>query len=156
MARFVRPLTGCNFAAGVTYYKDHYPNDEEPSPRMVLELFVVNRTAPFIVDTGAPWCVLDPAIAKSLIDSGYADHMFDARYYVRGYWYAGKIFRINMHLVDYHNPEKHTSIEATVFVPMLDADEEWLHPNFIGLDGFLNRMRFAVDPEENAFYFGAD
>jgi hypothetical protein len=24
-----------------------------------------------------------------------------------------------------------------------------------GLTGFLNRMRFAINPEENAFYFGA-
>ena len=46
-------------------------------------------------------------------------------------------------------------IEATVFVPILPPGETWLHPNFIGLDGFLNRIRFAIDPEENAFYFGS-
>jgi len=45
-------------------------------------------------------------------------------------------------------------IEATVFVPTLPPGETWRHPNFIGLSGFLERIRFAVDPEENAFYFG--
>jgi hypothetical protein len=45
-------------------------------------------------------------------------------------------------------------IEATVFIPNLSVDEEWLYPNFIGLDGFLNRIRFAVDPASNLFFFG--
>lgn len=45
-------------------------------------------------------------------------------------------------------------VTATVFVPTLHPDDEWRHPNFIGLDGFLNRIRFAVDPATNLFYFG--
>ncbi|GAB4431459.1 MAG: hypothetical protein Fur0044_29050 [Anaerolineae bacterium] len=45
-------------------------------------------------------------------------------------------------------------VEATVFVPTLAPNDTWPHPNFIGLDGFLTRIRFAIDPTENTFYFG--
>jgi hypothetical protein len=31
----------------------------------------------------------------------------------------------------------------------------WDLPNFLGLSGFLERIRFAVDPGSNLFYFGA-
>ncbi|MBU4185889.1 MAG: hypothetical protein KKI12_10135 [Proteobacteria bacterium] len=41
-------------------------------------------------------------------------------------------------------------IEGTVFVPQ---DERNL-PNFIGLDGFLSRIKFAINPQSNIFYFG--
>jgi hypothetical protein len=37
-------------------------------------------------------------------------------------------------------------VEATVLVPTLRAGEQWLLPNFLGLTGFLERVRFAVDP----------
>lgn len=40
-------------------------------------------------------------------------------------------------------------VEATVF---LSAD--WPGPNFLGYQGLLQRIRFAVDPETNLFYFG--
>ncbi|MBD2182745.1 hypothetical protein H6G03_17015 [Planktothrix sp. FACHB-1375] len=43
--------------------------------------------------------------------------------------------------------------EATVFVP--DVEEYWGNfPSFIGLAGFLERIRFAIDPLTDTFYFG--
>jgi len=45
-------------------------------------------------------------------------------------------------------------LQATVFVP--DVEEFWGNfPAFIGLTGFLERIRFAVDPLNNTFYFGS-
>lgn len=40
-------------------------------------------------------------------------------------------------------------VEATAFLT-----PEWPGPNFLGYQGFLQRIRFAVDPENNLFYFG--
>jgi hypothetical protein len=37
-------------------------------------------------------------------------------------------------------------LEATVFVPT-----EWTGGNFLGYGGLLERVRFAVDPQENFF-----
>ncbi len=107
---------------------------------------------PAIVDTGAPWCVLDPDIAEFVIDTALAVHVSERRLLVRGVLYPGKLFRIPFQL----NATEGQSleIEATVFVPTLQPGEQWFLPNFLGLDGFLNRIRFAVDPGENLFYFG--
>jgi hypothetical protein len=44
-------------------------------------------------------------------------------------------------------------VDATAFVP--DVEEFWGDlPSFIGLMGFLERIRFAVDPSTDTFYFG--
>ncbi len=40
-------------------------------------------------------------------------------------------------------------VEASVFL-----SPDWRGPNFIGYQGLLQRIRFAVDPGENLFYFG--
>jgi hypothetical protein len=40
-------------------------------------------------------------------------------------------------------------VPATVFVT-----PDWPGPNFLGYQGLLQRIRFAVDPESNRFYFG--
>ena len=40
-------------------------------------------------------------------------------------------------------------IDATLFVC-----KDWRRENFLGYAGFLQRMRFAVDPWLNKFYFG--
>ncbi|NDJ76943.1 MAG: hypothetical protein GYB65_11865 [Chloroflexi bacterium] len=46
------------------------------------------------------------------------------------------------------------TVEATVFVPRVNAGEPPLPLNFLGLIGFLDQIRFAVDPAHNQFYFG--
>ena len=40
-------------------------------------------------------------------------------------------------------------VDATVFI-----SSEWQHGNFLGYAGLLERIRFAVDPQTNGFYFG--
>ena len=40
-------------------------------------------------------------------------------------------------------------VEATIFL-----SPEWTRPNFLGYQGLLQRIHFAVDPEHNLFYFG--
>ena len=40
-------------------------------------------------------------------------------------------------------------VEASIFL-----SPDWRGPNFIGYQGLLQRIRFAVDPEVNLFYFG--
>ncbi|MCP4654326.1 MAG: hypothetical protein GY856_02790 [bacterium] len=41
-------------------------------------------------------------------------------------------------------------IDAVVFVPL-----NWHGPCFLGYAGVLERIRFAVDPRNNHFHFGA-
>jgi hypothetical protein len=45
-------------------------------------------------------------------------------------------------------------VDGTAFVPTLAPGDPWPLPDFLGLAGFLQRVRFAVDPAENTLYFG--
>jgi hypothetical protein len=145
-------LIADNFSQGVTGYRDHYPGQEQFA-RIVLAVTLEGRLpVQAVVDTGAPWCVIDPILAervKSAADVGYELGM---KLMIRGVRYKGKLIRMLITL----EAERGESldVDATVFVPRLSAGEMWPYPNFIGLDGFLNRIRFAIDPSENAFYFG--
>jgi hypothetical protein len=62
--------------------------------------------------------------------------------------HQGKLVRVTAELV----AEEGTSVqlESTVFV-----SDDWPAGTFIGYYGLLERVRFAVDPEQNQFHFGA-
>jgi len=153
MARFAKLLNDGNFSSGVTYYDDRFPGDEDDYVRVVILVMVAGILAPFIVDTGAPWCVLDPHLAQPQIKNGHADHIKNILYWVRRTPYKGALFRLDLSFQDRATGNL-TTVDATVFVPTLTLDDEWREPNFIGLKGCLERIRFAVDPAESAFYFG--
>lgn len=138
------------FAQGMMHYRDHYPGYERLA-RIVLPITVAGRMAiRAIVNTGAPWCIIDPAIARRAeIAKGYKSNR---KLMIRGVWYEGEIVRISLGLEAERG--KSLDVDATVLVPKLSPGAVWPHPNFIGLDGFLNRVRFAVDPSNNIFYFG--
>ena len=153
MVRFTQPLISGNFAQGVARYWDYYPGEEQ-SARVVLPVTLEGYlTVPVVVDTGAPWCILDPEIARPLglaVQAGYASRR---KLSIRGMLYEDKLLRMGISLQAEQGDG--LEIDATVFVPTLPPGETWRYPNFIGLNGILNRIRFAVDPAENAFYFGS-
>lgn len=153
MARFAQLLLNGNFASAFTRYMDHYPGQESHA-RIVVPIRLENMRHPVlaVVDTGSPWCVLDPEIARQVGVSGQAEYISKEPIEIRGYKFQGKLVRMGISLEVEEG--KNLEIDATVFVPTLLAGEQWRHPNFIGLTGFLERIRFAIDPEENVFYFG--
>ncbi len=61
--------------------------------------------------------------------------------------FGGRLYRGLITLpVDEGEP---LDVDATVFI-----SPDWRGPNFLGYEGLLQRIRFAVDPESNLFYFG--
>lgn len=153
MSRFP-DILNCGFASGVARYDDRYPGQEQ-----FARIVVVIGTDTFpniqaIVDTGAPWCILDPEIA-SLGAAAELDEDADLiRLGIRGEIYEGRLVRAQIIL--YAEEGDTLEVETTIFVPKLENGTSWRHPNFIGLGNFLDRICFAVDPhpDENAFYFG--
>ncbi len=143
------------FAHGRLIYTDHFGNDDSRNTRIVISAEFGDSGVPLtaIVDTGALWCIIGPEEAEG-IEEKYLAPLSDQTLWVRGTRYYGKVYRIPITLRDEQNGTDIT-VDSTVFIPVLAEDETWLHPNFLGLDGFLHRLRFAVDPAENAFYFGA-
>lgn len=152
---FSELLGADNFASGVCRYVDRFSGD--PNTRLVIEVVFGSQQSSTvytsaIVDTGAPWCILNPEEAAALDMNLYPQLQTD-RLIVRGIAYNGNLYRIPVTLSAYAG--NRIEVEATVFVPLLMAGETWLLPNFLGLEGFLHRLRFAVDPEHNDFYFGS-
>ena len=153
MARFTQLLLSGGFASAMTRYTDHYPGDEKLARIVVpLRLQNVRYQVLAVVDTGTPWCILDPEIAERVHVSQRAEFLFEDTLRIRGDKFHGKLFRMGMSLQIEQG--QGFEVDATVFVPILLAGQLWPYPNFLGLDGFLERIRFAVDPEERAFYFG--
>ncbi len=146
------PLGLERFACGAIEYSDYYSDDLHP--RIVVPIHLGSLPLPVlaVVDTGAPWCVLDPALLEEL---GYnVERLQPTRrpLNIRGIAYSGWLYRVPIRLDA--TLGHWLEIEATVFAPNLLPGDTWAYPNFIGLEGFLSRIRFAVDPAANFFYFG--
>ena len=70
---------------------------------------------------------------------------------IRGMRLEGGLIRLGITLEA--DEGENLTVEATAFVP--DVEEYWGDfPAFLGLTGFLERIRFAVDPNTDTFYFG--
>lgn len=150
MAQFTDMLISGGFATGAAHYEDFYSN-EEHAARIVLTVTVARQTTvQAIVDTGATWCIFAPDMVQ---DSAPVNHALGVTLLVRGISYTGKLVRMKIGLRAERGGDD-LDVDATVFVPKLPPGAAWPHPNFIGLDGFLNRVRFAVDPSDGIFYFG--
>lgn len=98
------------------------------------------------LDTGAAWSVLDTEIAEDL---GLFDELGEhTNLSTRLGSMEGILVRTPFTLV----AEEGTSlrIDATVFI-----SRDWQEGTFLGYGGMLERIRFAVDPRENDFFFGS-
>jgi hypothetical protein len=155
MAKFDSLFFKNNFAVGSLFYSDHYPGHAQHARIVVFVAPEHNPESkiPMIVDTGAPWCVLDPDLADDWGLEPIAVYEPNMKINIRGYEFDGRLAR--GHIVVHAASGDNLRVQATFFIPELMPDDPWNFPNFLGLDGFLNRIRFAVDPSENAFYFGS-
>jgi hypothetical protein len=111
-----------------------------------LELEMISKTIVTMVDTAAPWCIFEPEVGD-LLRPYLSPVQEQAILSTRMGTLRGGLFRVPVKLpADEGQP---LDLEATVFL-----SPDWRGPNFIGYQGLLQRIRFAVDPETNLFYFG--
>ena len=137
---------------GQLHYLDYFPDDREA--RIVAPLVVEQLvTIPAIVDTGAPYCIVNSYWTEKLNFDPAEAVSDEQRLAIRGYVVRGYLYRVAFTLEADEGDD--LDVDATVFVPQVGPGEPRLSLNFLGLQGFLNRIRFAVDPTTNSFYFGA-
>jgi len=151
MADVEFPLGLSTFACGGVKYFDTYA--DSPDPRLVLPIRLGTWPSLIsaVVDTGAPWCVFDPVLVGNL--GSDIEHLQPIRKLnIRGIAYSGWLYRLPVRLEAMLG--QWLEVEATAFIPELSAGQVWPFPNFIGLEGFLSRIRFAMDPSTNFFFFG--
>lgn len=141
------------FASGVAEYDYNPLPDSDTSARLILYVKVEGHATSAILDTGAPFLVCSPDLADDLgfdPQSALGPH----RMSIRGITVRGRLHRVNLVLPA--STGDNLPLEVTAFVP--NAEERQMghiFPSFLGMYGCLERIRFAVDPFSNKFYFGA-
>ena len=136
-----------DFATGVSGY-----TDTSPGTAFEARIFVPIRVAGLdvdvtaMVDTAATWCVLEGALASFFAQR---DAVLVRRQALSSRLgeFVGDLCRAPITLLA--DEGESLTVEATIFVC-----PEWSGPNVVGYNGRLERIRFAVDPSLNSFYFG--
>ncbi len=149
MFRFAEPLFETGFVSGAMRYIDRYADDADS--RIVLAVSINGFEATeMVLDTGSPWCIVSPLVADEM--ELEVTPLRDYRWSVRGVSYAvgSAIAPVEIEAEEGTN----LAVEASFLVPILPAGYTYNAPNFLGLRSFLDRMRYAIDPLQNAFYFG--
>ena len=105
-----------------------------------------------LLDTGAEWSIISSELLDLLeIDLTHPLEVIPLE--TRFGKYTGNLHRIKISLLAEENHGKDLSIEGSVLFC-----EDWNGPTVLGFRGFLERIRFAVDPGEKPyqqlFYFG--
>lgn len=139
------------FATGLISYS-YRPAITDISNRIMLQVEIGGIFVEAIVDTGSPYVVCPPYLSTIMgLDPATAIESIPSR--VRGIEMRGNLYRVNVHFPAEEGDA--LDVDATVFVPDQEWQEAWgEHPGYIGLAGCLERMRFAVDPTSDIFYFG--
>ena len=142
------------FATGSITYTYAPATPQDVTNRIQLPI-VVTMDSSFetlaVLDTGAPYMILDPTIAETI---GFRPEqsLGQISMQIRGQKMPGSLVRLNISLEAQQGQD--LTVEATTFIPNLK--EQWGNfPSFLGLSGFLERIRFAIDPLTNTFYFGS-
>jgi predicted aspartyl protease len=138
---------GCLFAGGRVRFLDEIPEREKGTAKIYVKIEPgdIGLTILAQVDTGAAWSILTPEVAEemSLFDEqGVPMHLSTRFGPIDGHLKRTKITILA-------DEGDSVEIEATVFISRM-----WPAGNFLGYGGLLERVRFAVDPQQNFFYFG--
>jgi len=138
---------GQQFTSGRARFFDDAPGVEEGTAKIYVKVEPEGFGAPVLaqVDTGAPWSILAPEVAEAitLLEGEGEPITLGTRHGpIRG--------RLgNARITILADDGESLEIQATVFV-----STEWPAGNFLSYSGLLERIRFAVDPQGNDFYFG--
>lgn len=100
-----------------------------------------------LLDTAAEWCVLPPHLAGEL-GMGEPSATPPVRLATRFGPLVGRLDRFRVQFVA--DGGTSLTVEATWFV-----SQDWPGPIVIAWKGCLERLRFALDPGDEIFYFGS-
>ena len=143
-------LGGVAFTQGRSIFLDHQQRWPETTAKIYVRLLVgyLDLVVNAQLDTGAAWSVLDPLLARplGLLDRDTDEHLtiIDTRFGRM----KGHLARIPIRFLAEEGESYDTT--GTFFI-----SPDWPPGRtFLGYSGLLDSIRFALDPQENHFYFG--
>lgn len=123
-----------------------------PSSRISLRVQVEQIETDAVVDTGGIYLVCSRDIAEFLrpfLSAGVGHDTIR----VRGEKVPGVLYPVRLSLLADDGCGESLDLDVTAFVP--DSGAPYDLPTMLGLTGCLERLRFAVDPTDDTFFFGA-
>ena len=143
-------INGAQWSTGVAQFLDHLPEAPGTATNIVVRCSIPSFFEfHAIIDTAAPFSILQFSLA-CLLGWPTGDGEAKTLHSWRGD-YDGALERIQIEIPADEGNSLIT--ESTFFVA-----KDWTganHPNFLGWNGILERLRFAIDPGNNNFHFGA-
>ncbi len=143
---------GRPFSQGALKYSYRPATQWEHTSRVFIPIQIEGFATEAAIDTGGVYLICDPEIAE-FIGLDPRDRLHDTDVKIRGVTWRGDIYRASLTLVATQG--EGLVVEATLFVPRPMPYQQWDLPPVIGLYGCLERLRFAIDPGTDTFYFGA-
>ena len=132
------------FVSGYQWFRDSVPANPETVPRIVITVILEGREIPALVDTGASQCVVSWTVAEALATVEDCEVQFRA---VGGNIHHGLLFPITINFPA--DQGEAVTLDVTAW-----SAETFYGPNLIGYGGVLERLRIAIDPATNRFFFG--
>ncbi len=135
------------FSQGHASYFDRDPARTEQTAKIYVQVEPEGLHSVILaqLDTGAPWSILDREIATAIDAFEAAGEV--TKVSARSGTYEGKLVKLRVTLLATAGAS--LDVDATVFV-----SSDWPWGTFIGYGGFLQSIRFAIDPSTNSIYFG--
>ena len=144
---------GSPFAQGASKYVYRPVTELENTPRIFVGVKIENIPTEAVVDTGGVYLLCNPEIGELLdLDPASGLETKKLRIPRLGLDVPGTLHRLYLTL--WAEEGKSLKLEATAFVPRFQLNKLRELPSFMGLMGCLDRIRFAVDPTTDTFYFG--
>lgn len=140
------------FATGSQPYLFRPATTSDSCKRIIIEVEIQGHRTHAMLDTGAPYVICNPVMA-GLLGLDPAAALEPKNLLIRGTTIRGWLYRLNLKLRAEEGDE--LIIDATAFVPSA-AEAQWPGlPAVVGLEGCLERARFAFDTSNDTFYFGS-
>ncbi len=139
---------GTPFTAGRSRFADRTSGSHERAAKIFVKIEPESLGGAILaqLDTGAAWSILDSQVAEELsLLNGQGEPITIS---TRLGPFDGRLERARVTIVA--DEGESLSVEATVWV-----SPDWPGGSFLGYGGLLERVRFAVDPGDNSFYFGS-
>lgn len=139
------------FATGYQSNVDYEPTPQERRSRLILRVAIEGVQTQAMVDTGGLYLFCMPSLAQDL-GLNAADALGEHTVIFREDRVRGTLHRL--HLTIFAEAGEDAQLDTTAFVPSDNYKNIPELPSILGLEGCLDRMRFAFDPLTDTFYFG--
>ena len=141
-------LSGEPFASNVARYYEEDPSLESDQTSIHVQIIIqgdIEIATLARLDPATPWAVLNAELTNTL---GLGASGPDVHLRTNAGRMKGTLERYPILLVA--EDGQSLEIDATLFVC-----SDWRRGNFLGYTGLLQRIRFAIDPASQLFYFGS-